>query len=904
MTPEIEPRAMVCGVAEMAPNHEILNLATCIRGKARVIYAVTHLRGMMKLPMNFVANSGWTSMNAKIVKRPGNLEDNPRVISPPVIQEPLYQCAISVTVTSYEVDAKIEIDVDGTVTSASGGFPVPNGVTIGLPVPLVAGQKVKARQNNGTATSSWTKPILVGDHTADFPAGPPRPVINPAPVYKCGVRTGVSNLLPGGTVRITADAVKVGEVKGCSNQQGVDVTPAYALNQKVQAFFELCKDPSSPSIEHTTVNPPSPLPTPTIDTTYAGGRSVTVRGIVNGATVSLARNGVPVGTWPCWGGSITIGGLAVFASLEKFTAVQQLCPGDPSSPPGESPVQPCSSLPPPQIGPVQAGDTKIVATHFVPDATIKVFVNGVQAGASGGPVVNLNVTLKKGDTVIVVQDVEGCKGQSALEVKVLCVDPPVVGDPSGLNLFPVGQSEYSVGKIKGSVYYPAEADGKDQPFHKRLARLGRTPIVFLLHGNHERADPSYLGYDYFQIDLAKMGFIAVSVDQNALNASGGGVQNILDRADLLIDNIAHFQTLDATAASVFHGKIDFARLGLMGHSRGGDAVVETPTLIGLPGVTIRAVLALAPTNNRYWAGLPTVVPKGYAFQTILPAGDGDVRDNNGAQFYDQAKPGPFKSQLYVHYTNHNFFNRRWAKDDSLNFPQPAVVSRADHERILTVYGCAHFRATLLGHNTAQYLSGDLLPAGVLAQHVFRSFESAPKVMVDHHEDGNTIAVNSLGQPTSQTAGMVADEFPFDRVPGAFKTSFYGLSTGMIVAPKKKNGIFRSQLKTAIDVTKREIWIRGAEVTDGSTVAASGTGFELGLEDENGVRAWVDSDDVGGLARPYPRNPGMIKTMLSTIRFRGVCFQAVEFNPKKVVAILIRCNRDTPPPIAFDDLQIY
>jgi hypothetical protein len=342
----------------------------------------------------------------------------------------------------------------------------------------------------------------------------------------------------------------------------------------------------------------------------------------------------------------------------------------------------------------------------------------------------------------------------------------------------------------------------------------------------------------------------------------------------------------------------------MGHSRGGDAVVLLPTLISLPGVTIRSALALAPTNFRYWAGQPTITPKDYAFQTILPAGDGDVRDNNGAQFYDQAAPGPFKSQLYVHYTNHNFFNRQWLADDSLFFPQPPVIARPDHERILTVYGCALFRATLLGHVTASYLSGDVLPAGVPTQHVVRAFEHTPNTTVDHHEDGNTIHTNSLGQPTSQSGGMVADEFPFDQVPAAFNPSFYGLTTGMVVNPSKKGAIFRSQLKTAVNMTKREVWIRGAEVTDGSTVAASGTGFELGLEDQNGVRAWVDCDDVGGLARPYPRNPGMIKTMLSTLRFRGACFRAREFNASKVVAILIRCSRRDPRPIAFDDLQIY
>lgn len=845
-------------------------------------------------------------MNGTVIQRPDNLREDPKALSAPSIEQPLYQCAVSVTVLAYEPNATIDVNVDGTVTSAPGGFPFPNGVTIALAAKLVAGQKVRARQKIGGVTSPWTPVIVVGDHTKDFPAGPPRPQINPAPVYKCGVRTGVGNLLPGGHVWITANGTKVGDVNGCAAQQGVNVSPAYGLNQKVVAWFELCKDPSPPSVEQITQNPPAPLPSPSVDPTYAGGQSVTVRHIVNGAKVTLFRNGANQGTWPCWGGSIVINGLAPFAAGEVFASTQQMCPGDPSSPPGTGTVQSCSVLPPPQIGPVQGGDTAIIVTSCQPDAVVKVWVNGVQAGASGPPVVNLNTTLKKGDVIVVVQDLHGCKGQHALQVTVACVDPPVGVNPSSLDLFPIGWTEYNKGQTKGSVYYPADADGKNTPFNRRLAKLGRTPIVFMAHGNHSPADPSYLGYDYFQQDLAKIGIIAVSIDCNALNGAGGGVQNIVDRADLIISNIAFFQALDTDPSSILFKKIDFKRTSLMGHSRGGDAVTMVPTVITLPGVTLQSVLALAPTNFRYWAGMSTIQPKGYAFMTILPAGDGDVRDNNGAQFYDIAVPGPLKNQLYVHYKNHNFFNRQWLNDDSLATPpQPPVNTRAEHERVLSTYGCAFYRATLLGHNTTGYLSGDLLPSGVMTQNVFKAFERKA-LTVDNFDDGNTIAKNSLGMPNTQTGGINADEYKFDRPPagGTFNASFYGLTVGMVANPDGSGGIFRSQLKSAMDMTKREIWMRCAEVTDGNSVAPAPTGFQLGLEDANGGRSWVDCDDVGGLPRPYPRNPGMIKTMLSTLRFRGACFQGREFQLKKVVAILIKCDRPKPRAIAFDDLQVY
>ena len=119
------------------------------------------------------------------------------------------------------------------------------------------------------------------------------------------------------------------------------------------------------------------------------------------------------------------------------------------------------------------------------------------------------------------------------------------------------------------------------------------------------------------------------------------------------------------------GKFDFSRLGLMGHSRGGDCVIAMAERITLPGVTIKAVLSLAPVNS----GANSGKPHGYAFMTFLPAADGDVVDNNGAQFYDQAKPDPLKVQLYIDFANHDFFNRQWPDDPLVTSWSPSPVVR-------------------------------------------------------------------------------------------------------------------------------------------------------------------------------------------------------------------------------------
>ncbi|QNE73250.1 hypothetical protein F0344_34270 [Streptomyces finlayi] len=849
-------------------------------------------------------------MDAKIVERKGlQLAEDPRLLSPPRVDQPVYQCATSVVVFDYVPGADVEVEVDGVgAPVVNGGCPWPLGVTVPLPGALAATQEVRARQTTATAQSDWSAPVTVRDHTVDFPAGPPRPQINPAPVHACGVRTGVTNLLTGGNVWITANGTEVGRQDGCGPVQGVDVSPAYALAQQARAWFELCGDPSPPSVGHNALFPPQPLPAPTVDSVYGSDpQQVVVHGVVNGAKVTVYRGGTPLGTWGCWGGTLAVGGLGPFTTAEPPSATQAMCPEDPPSLPGIGTVLPCSSLPPPQVGPVQAGDAHITLSAFVPGAVVRAWLDGTLVGVGGGPMVTLTKTVAHGDTLHVVQDLGGCYGLYAVEIRVACVDPPSAGNPSWLDLFPVGRLEYGVGGNKGSVYYPAQDDGVNQPFNQRLSALGRVPIVFMAHGMHSASDPSYLGYDYFQHDLAKMGVIAVSIDCNALNNGASGFANIEDRADLIIENIKHFQAVDADPGSMFHHSIDFGRVGLMGHSRAGEAVVIVPSLVSLPGVTIRSALSLAPTNWANYDGLPSVQPApSHAFMTLLPAGDGDVSSNNGAQFYDLAAPGPFKSQQYVDFTNHNFFNRQWLDDDSLwTPPQPAVIDRADHERILAAYGCALYRSTLLGHGSATaYLDGSVLPAGVLTHYVHLAFARQDVLTVDNHQDGNTIEKNSLGRPTAQLSGLSADEFPFQQVPGAFNDSFYGETTGMVALAGAGGRTFRSELTEPTDLVGTELWIRAAEVTDGSQVPPGATGFELGVEDTNGNRAWLDSDVVGGLPRPYPRNPGLIKSMPTTLRFHAGCFGREErLRLDEIVAVLIRCNREDERDLAFDDLQI-
>lgn len=425
------------------------------------------------------------------------------------------------------------------------------------------------------------------------------------------------------------------------------------------------------------------------------------------------------------------------------------------------------------------------------------------------------------------------------------------------------------------------------------------PVVVLIHGNHDKSVPNYLGYDYYQAQLAHMGMVAFSLDENEQYDEPYGATNILIRARVAIESIKRFQGLNA-GDPIFGGEtMDFSRLGLMGHSRGGETVMVVPEQIALEGVKVRAVLSLAPTDNGAWSG----TPGRYTFMTILPAADGDVWPNYGAKYYDRGDPHPIKTQLYVDHANHNFFNRQWLNDDARG--HLPLMSRPDHERVLATYGCALFRTTLLGQDLTGFLRGLELPLTVANENVHLAFDVDSRKVVDNFE-GHPINVDSQGQPNTPSGGISAGDYAFRQGAGAFNGSFFGNTTGMVASNKEVQGRFRWQLASSADLRRAEVWLRAAEVWQGN-LAAKAVDFRIGVEDANKTLAWVDVNDVGGVPRPFDRTPldGNTKTMLNTFRVPGDCFAAAEprLTINAIRAILVELGTDRGIPVAFDDVAV-
>lgn len=261
--------------------------------------------------------------------------------------------------------------------------------------------------------------------------------------------------------------------------------------------------------------------------------------------------------------------------------------------------------------------------------------------------------------------------------------------------------------INGRVWYP-EGDG---PF----------PLVLIVHGNHLSSDFSDPGYEYLGVLLASRGYIFVSVDENFLNSMETDIIGGLDsennaRGWMLLEHLRVWHAWNKDEKNPFYGKVDTARIALVGHSRGGEAVAHAAAFNRLKynpddakarfdyGYDIKSVVAIEPADGQYRpAGLMTPLADINYF-TIQGAHDSDVSSFMGLKQYDRVKfsgEGDWlKSAVYVYGANHGQFNTTWgAYDVSIGLGKHLINTRAlmdaeTQRRVLEIYLSAFLDCTL------------------------------------------------------------------------------------------------------------------------------------------------------------------------------------------------------------------
>src|SRR5713226_10004351 len=217
--------------------------------------------------------------------------------------------------------------------------------------------------------------------------------------------------------------------------------------------------------------------------------------------------------------------------------------------------------------------------------------------------------------------------------------------------------------------------------------------------------PSHEGYAYLAEQLASRGYLVVSINANR-GITAGAPQDLgapgspfiedrglnLARARLVLKHLellSRFnQGIDPTPSSLgfsLRGAIDFRRVALVGHSRGGEGVrgayniytgrntdINPYAAINwrsrIPDtVDLKGIFEIAPVDRQT---VRTLNAEGITWSVMLPGCDGDVINQQGMWPYDRMmrsfteQPERQKAFYYVLGANHNYWNTEWQFSDS------------------------------------------------------------------------------------------------------------------------------------------------------------------------------------------------------------------------------------------------
>ncbi len=320
---------------------------------------------------------------------------------------------------------------------------------------------------------------------------------------------------------------------------------------------------------------------------------------------------------------------------------------------------------------------------------------------------------------------------------------------------------------------------------------GPFPLVLFAHGNHDPGENSTPGYLYLCDLLASHGMIAATIDVNFLNGNNSGENDA--RAIVHLEHVKQFRIWNAQPGHVLYRKVDLSRVMIVGHSRGGEGVGHASLFnplssvqpdpfapvvpldgslgLGPYGFGLRAVAAISPTDGQYVpvSGATKVRDNYYLIHGSL---DGDVFQFPGYKTYDRShavdlanptqSPMKFKTLLWVHGANHNFFNSVWAPE-----PGPTGITRPQQEQIAKVQLSALAQATLLDvrayldlfRNHSLGATENWLPTGVP---LVSQYHDPERLLLQHFEEpGSGITVSAPASGTVNTSLIAATKLSFD-----------------------------------------------------------------------------------------------------------------------------------------------
>lgn len=443
--------------------------------------------------------------------------------------------------------------------------------------------------------------------------------------------------------------------------------------------------------------------------------------------------------------------------------------------------------------------------------------------------------------------------------------------------------------LESRIFYPADPQDRS-----KLARNRRRfPVALIVHGNANAITSaptivpdggsttlggttiptatltgpvstldSYLGFEYLQQELARHGIVSMSVNHNGAN--------LLDlllttRAEWVLAYLDQLRGFAADSNSRFYRKLDFNRVALIGHSRGGDAVIKALQLNAARQnrYGIKAVTALSPTDVTgaltTAAQLKVGIGSNAHFLVMYGSHDGDVSGFCGANsefgtgFRHYDRSSAHRAMVFVHEATHNGFNTNWTIET------PGFLDAAAHQTLAREYIGGWQRYILNGEWSQQRLFNGLVQNSI-GQTVSLQWKFGRDLKtIDNFDDADDTR-STIGGNVSKPAYIreiilsseAADHFPHpDRVIKAEAPSGSQAPLRFVIPAGEKN--FSNFDRLIFRVTKKYPLTSQPAITGTSL-----PDFEITLEDTGGNRKTMPS------ARVRSENPRATRPIRRTM----------------------------------------
>jgi hypothetical protein len=254
----------------------------------------------------------------------------------------------------------------------------------------------------------------------------------------------------------------------------------------------------------------------------------------------------------------------------------------------------------------------------------------------------------------------------------------------------VMEEDFNQSKLKWRKNYWG-FDKDEIPVNGRLwvpEKEGKYPIISIIHGNHSMQEYSDDGYNYLGEYLSSHGYVFNSVDQNFLNGSWEGDfrgKEMTTRSWHFLENLSYLKKLNSDSLSILFNKIDFNKIIVVGHSRGGEAVNLASRFNKLStfpdngnvklgyNFNIIGIVTIAPTDYRY--------SRNYKLENINYMSLQGSMDSDEESFFGMRQSKRISNyidslinvNILIEGANHSQFNTSWGSDDS-GFPSKYLIN--------------------------------------------------------------------------------------------------------------------------------------------------------------------------------------------------------------------------------------